>query len=340
MWTLVPVLVLSLTQPYPPSPLVDGLELDFSQVEQRAPGSDNWPCTWADDGHLYTCWGDGGGFGGTNQRGRVSLGVARIEGDAEGYRGTNLWGGADADAPATFGGKSYGILAVANTLHMWVSPGSGLENNREARLATSTDGGLTWSRADWAFSADDEILMPTFCQFGPGNDGAPGGYAYMYAARLVDPGGEVQVPGEVWLMRAPEDDLSDRSAYEFFAGTDAAGEPVWSAEMGARQPVFSDPRGVREISALYHPELARYLLLGRHGPDRGSNFGMFDSPTPWGPWTTVAYEDGWGGYETAFFWCVPTKWLGEGLSFGMVFTGTGDLDAWNCVPGRFIRSSR
>ena len=33
-----------------------------------APGSDIWPLTWAADGHQYTTFGDGGGFGGTDQR--------------------------------------------------------------------------------------------------------------------------------------------------------------------------------------------------------------------------------------------------------------------------------
>jgi len=45
-----------------------------------AEGSDMWPITWAADGNLYTCYGDGGGFGGTDTLGRVSFGVARVEG--------------------------------------------------------------------------------------------------------------------------------------------------------------------------------------------------------------------------------------------------------------------
>ena len=79
--------------PYPPSPVLAGMELDFSTHRRLAPGSDNWPTTWAADGHLYTAWGDGGGFGGTNSKGRVLLGIARVEGDAGAYTGRNLWGG-------------------------------------------------------------------------------------------------------------------------------------------------------------------------------------------------------------------------------------------------------
>jgi hypothetical protein len=46
-----------------------------------------------------------GGFAGTDAEGRVSLGVARIEGDCANYRGVNVWGGKGAINPATVNGK-------------------------------------------------------------------------------------------------------------------------------------------------------------------------------------------------------------------------------------------
>jgi len=330
------MLCLQASAPYPPSDVIAGVEFDFALVDQRAPGSDNWPCTWSTDGHLYTTWGDGGGFGGTNSEGRVSLGVARVEGPADHYTGINVWGGVEAESRATFGGKSYGILAVGSTLYLWVSPGSGLENNREARLAMSSDGGRSWELADWAFTADQQVALPAFCQFGPGNTGAPGEYAYLYAPKLLDAQGDLQRPGEVWLMRVPRDRVMDRSAYEFYGGSGADGRN-WSGEIEARQPVFQDPEGVRLLSVSYHPGLERYLLCTEHTESHRSNLGVFDAPSPWGPWTTVLYEERWGGYDTAFYWNFPTKWFEpNGLGFTLVFTGTRTLDAWNAVPGRFI----
>jgi hypothetical protein len=108
--------------PYPPSPVIARVEFAFDTHQRHAPGSDNWPTTWADDGHLYSAWGDGGGFGGTNSKGRVLLGVARIEGDAAHYVGKNIWGGFGPERPSQFGGKSYGILSVDGVLYMWVAP--------------------------------------------------------------------------------------------------------------------------------------------------------------------------------------------------------------------------
>ena len=81
---------------YPASPVISGVSFDWSTHQRLAPGSDNWPITWADDDQQYTSWGDGGGFGGTNDDSRVSLGFGRVDGEKDSYQGANLWGGKDA----------------------------------------------------------------------------------------------------------------------------------------------------------------------------------------------------------------------------------------------------
>ena len=76
--------------PYPPSPVIAGISLDWSTHQRHALGSDNWQLTWADDDHQYGAWADGGGFGGNNRDGRLGLGYVRIEGDWHNYRGVNV----------------------------------------------------------------------------------------------------------------------------------------------------------------------------------------------------------------------------------------------------------
>ncbi len=123
-----------LGKPYLPSPVIGRVEFAWSTHKRLAEGSDNWPTTWADDGNLYTAWGDGGGFGGSNSAGRVTLGVARVEGDASSYTGANVWGEHQSEHPAQFGGKSYGIISVGGVLYMWVVPQPG-PHLRECRIA-------------------------------------------------------------------------------------------------------------------------------------------------------------------------------------------------------------
>jgi hypothetical protein len=97
-------------RPYAPSAVIADILLDWSTHQRHAIGSDNFQLTWADDDHQYGWWGDGGGFGGTNRDGRVSLGFARVEGGWDDYRGYNVWGGKDPENPARFAGKSWGNM--------------------------------------------------------------------------------------------------------------------------------------------------------------------------------------------------------------------------------------
>lgn len=354
--------------PYPPSSVIAGLDLDWSTHRRAAPGSDNFQLAWADDDHLYGAWGDGGGFGGTNGEGRVPLGVARIEGSADDHTGHNVWGGHEPENPATFDGKSWGMIGTGGALHMWVVPdrpeGKSYRNHYESiRLATSRDHGATWTRADWRFTQADDLTIPTFLNFGRDNAGVPaefGNYVYSYfirpAARELEQEGErgvgliVHRPGALYLARAKSDALTEgRDRYEFFAGLGEDGSPRWG-NIDEKQPVLEDANGVGWcVSACYHPELKRVLLATEHGHSQQGLLGFFDAPTPWGPWTTVAYhtpENRFGAgrpgstlpwRDNVFFASFPTKWF-DGKGFTLAFTGAGrgrDNDSFNTVRGRF-----
>jgi len=330
---------ISADPPYPSSSIIAGVAFDWATHQQLAPGSDNWAITWADDNNQYATWGDGGGFGGTNEDGRVSLGVACVQGDWKNFTIHNVWGGKGAENPAQFEGKSYGIISVDGILYMWVSPGSETGNYEEARLASSTDHGATWSRLSWAFTKAEAIILPTFCQFGKDYQGARDNYLYVYAIRLQNEQDlMVQIPGQIDLMRAPRNGLKDRSLYEFFAGLDTRGDPSWTGNPTDRVPVFQDVNGVGwTVSVSSIQGLGRYILATEHTQSFSGNFGFFDAPEPWGPWTTVAYNSSSAGFGTAFFWNFSNKWMStNGLDFTLLFTGTGKYDSWNSIRGRFI----
>jgi len=56
--------------------------------------------------------------------------------------------------------------------------------------------------------------------------------------------------------------------------------------------------------------------------------GIFDAPTPWGPWTTVAYYENWGGMgvEDQGLTCsFPAKWMSaDGMTLWCVFAVYGE----------------
>jgi hypothetical protein len=337
--------------PYPPSPVIARVEFDFSTHVRLAPGSDNWPVTWADDDNLYAAWGDGGGFGGSNSQGRVLLGVARVTGDPPRYAGKNVWGGFQPEHPAQFGGKSYGILSVSGVLYLWVAPQPNPHLDH-CQIAFSKDHGASWQFADWKFAFADHLSVPTFLNFGRNYAGARDAYVYSYfihpawgpgkATKTTSHTFDVHQPGRIHLSRVPKDAILDRDRYEFFAGSSPSGETRWTRDLTRKHPVFEDPNGVGwNVSVVFNPGLKRYLLITEHTETHAGKFGLFDAPEPWGPWTTVAYDEAWGhGHVevSTFYWNFSPKWLSaDGSRFTLIFTGKNTNDSWNTVAGRFVR---
>ncbi|TWU62555.1 hypothetical protein V7x_42900 [Crateriforma conspicua] len=342
--------------PYPPSGAITDVSFDWSTHTSKAPGSDNWPTTWSDDGHLYAAWGDGGGFGGTNKRGRSSLGIARIEGDAETYRGFNVWGGHEPETQqkSKVIGKSYGLICVEGVLYMWVGlfrPNSTPFD--EVRLAHSLDKGHTWKFCDWSFTRADRVMIPTFLNFGRDNAGARDQYVYSYLIRYQSEEGpdnyedkvpwlQCQRPGLIDLARVPKTGVLDRSKWEFFCGSNTDGSPKWTSQLQERKPVFEDSNGVGWcISVSHNGRLRRYILASEHTETHRGNLGIHDAPEPWGPWSTCYYAKGWGDNQipkNTFYWSFVNKWLStDGTDFVMVFTGRKENDSWNTVHGKFHR---
>jgi hypothetical protein len=329
--------------PYPPSRVIERIDWDFAHRVRLAPGSDLWPLTWAADDNLYTAWGDGGGFGGTNAEGRVSLGFARLTGMAEGFEGTNVWGGKNGEHPATFGGKVGALLSVGGTLYAvgGVWPGeAGLKTwscPKEARLLWSADLGKTWQVGDWSYAdAKAPAFGPvSFLNFGKDYAGARDDFVYVYfTTAWWEWAPRRRPPTETYLARVPRDRLRDRMAYEFYQRAGRDGGPRWTSALKERQAVFADPNGRRLSKVVYHPVLKRYLATVA-GAQVGQ-FALFDAPEPWGPWTSVAYEDDWGGLGTteALEYDLPTKWLStDGRELWCVFSSTGTLDSFNLVKG-------
>ncbi|MBU1089874.1 DUF4185 domain-containing protein, partial [Patescibacteria group bacterium] len=313
----------------------------------KASGSDNWPITWADDDNQYTAWGDGWGFRESGDK--KSLGVSKVSGSsASSFTGTDLktWdeGGADGGI-----GKSYGILSVAGTLYMWIGyggDGSGPRAWQNSKVYSSTNHGSSWSGAGWSFT-DDDMANPTFLQFGKDYADAIDNYVYIYAPDIAGfdldigdgygdyPSLTQQGSGKIILMRVPKDKIMTESSYEFFAGLDASDNPSWVSNLSSRSPVITSSNGVGwTMSAIYYPDIDRYILMTEHTASHAGNLAVYDAPEPWGPWTVVEENTDWGnsslGNSTAFFWNISPKWINS-KDFTLVFTGSQSYDYWNTV---------
>jgi len=294
--------------PYPPSPVIRKATFGpFQSIVKQAPGSDNWPITWADDGDLYTAYGDGWGFEPLIKV-KLGQGFARISGPPENFRAVNIRSESGENlGQGAKGAKASGMLMVSGVLYMWE------RNVGNSRLAWSEDRGQTWQHG---FRFEVSFGSPAFLNFGRNNAGARDEYVYLYSQ---DGPSAYDSDDHLVLARAPARRMRDRQAYEFFVRLDASGRPVWSRDIAARGAVFSNPGRCQRVDAVYVPGLRRYLVALGYGHDGA--WGIFDAPEPWGPWTTVFHTEYWGLGNTHGY-RLPSRWIAaEGKTLWLIFSG-------------------
>ncbi|NOY84561.1 MAG: DUF5060 domain-containing protein [Nitrospirae bacterium] len=297
--------------------------LSRGKGQNPAFGSDIWPMTWAADGNLYTTWGDGGGFGGNNTDGRVSLGLARIEGTPPNWKGVNVWGGKNPESTqTTVAGKGY-IAAVDGALYIWGKKQGSWDSTR---ILKSTDNGLSWEVGGFILESPLHHFTPV--QFGKDYQDSPDAYVYGYLGEGND----------LFLARVLKTEIGLRTGYEVFSGLSPQSVPTWSENTDDRVSVFTDLNGRNwGYQSVYHPILKRYILTVTHGGDgEGSGLGIFDAPNLWGPWTVVEYTDEWKDAYNKFSFSFPQKWMStDRLGFWMTHSGWPEYDGYFHIQGTF-----
>ena len=300
--------------PCPPSPVIQGIEwAPADTIVRIGRGGDNWPCTWADDGDLYTAYGDGWGFQ-PRVKGKLSLGLGKLVGSPPTIRGVNIRSATgEQKGDGARGKKASGMLMADGALYLLA------RNAGNSQLARSPDHGKTWTWAEWRFTTS--FGYPTFVNFGRNYAGARDAYVYVVSH---DHDSAYKPADRMVLARVPKAQVMRREAYEFFQKRDADGGPVWTRDIARRGAVFEHPKQCYRSGISYHVGLKRYLwcqiIPGGDTRFRGG-FGVYDAPEPWGPWTTAFFTQRWdvGPGETASF---PTKWMNkDGKTLYLMFSG-------------------
>jgi hypothetical protein len=301
--------------PYPPSPAIESIT--WHETIDLGTDNDNWPVTWADDGHVYAAGGDGNGFGGS--RGNW---ICRIDGEpGGGLSGRNI--ARISTGSGSAGTKGSGLLSVDGTLYLWVRNANG--SGAQSRLGVSTDHGDSWT---WGFTFA-EFGYTSFVNFGQDYAGARDGYVYVVSHD--DPSAYTPTDHFV-LMRVPKNAIGNRNAYEFYVRGDGAGGAVWSGDITQRGAVFTHGNGGEGRCARsgisYNAALGRYLWWQQY-PGNGGNvdtrfsggFGIYDAPEPWGPWTTAYFTTNWD------------MGPGDGGSFCSKYTSADGKEMWLVFSG-------
>ncbi len=188
----------------------------------------------------------------------------------------------------TYGFATQGHLFLAfMSVHHWGDVGRWDVN--DASFAMSPDRGKTWTvetaRVAWGPHSN-------FAQVAATPDPS-GRYLLFYGI----PGGRF---GAVTLMRTRntwQGVLTPRD-YGYYTGVDAAGQPRWSARVGAASVIAAAPAG--ELSVIYDPGLKRWLMTYLRG---AGDLVIRSAPHYWGPWSapaTLATQAQYPGLYGAF----------------------------------------
>ena len=321
--------------PYPPSESIEAVTWRFDEAVQFGPGSDQWPMTWADDDDVYAAWGDGWGWD-RDQR-KFSIGVTRVSGEPPRLVGVDLWG----IGPGSGFAKPEALVAFDQRLFMFWTKGDSKGDTDDTHTAVSADNGQTWSLGATKALVDGPpgFRVRGICQFGRGYAGAIDEFVYIYFA--------FSRASEIYLARVERGSLFDSAAYAWFSGLSNLREAIWTSDFAAKRPAFVDANGfIWHIGVSYNAGIQRFLLTKPHycadddrsagdaAHTRVASFGMFDAPTPWGPWTTVAYEDNFKDSHVKFSYFLPTKYMSQdGLGLWLAWSGWPEYDNVNFVPG-------
>lgn len=158
-----------------------------------------------------------------------------------------------------------------------------------AGAAKSTDGGQTWSdMSNVRWPGDSNFIQVAPYSVRTGGDTSD---IYFWAI----PAGRF---GGVRLMKVDDRHIEELSSYRYYAGTDKAGAPVWSSDMGKAVTVVDDTVG--ELSVIWNPYLERWIMMYLK---EGTGVVMREGVTPWGPWNdaiTVADKNSYPGLYAPF----------------------------------------
>jgi len=283
--------------PAPPPPIIDSVYVSAPPIRPFYSEGDLWMSTWADDGNLYTSWGDGRGV--AQSAAFTDCGIACLKGTLPLLEAEERCSDAPTRMPRVDDKPSSLLFIDGRLCGHFHSP---LGDAWIGYLAHSEDYGRTWTRlgfyeegtpppagvSPWTRDRSSPFRCMFFINMGRAYELNQDGYVYALGI-----GKEWNWLGGVRLARVPRAEILEYDSYEYLSGIEDH-RPLWSvlqSDAIALPGLWTRDQG----SAMYHPGIERYLFLTARD--------LFEAPTPWGPWTSAgswvaeAGEEWQGGYQ-------------------------------------------
>ncbi|MBN1505764.1 MAG: hypothetical protein JW955_02905 [Sedimentisphaerales bacterium] len=183
-----------------------------------------------------------------------------------------------------------------------------------------------------------KIGAPHVVDFGKNMEHSPDGKAYLVAHGAPEPdpkprfGNLSWISGDqIYLLRVTPsiEAINDASKYEFFAGHDSGGRPIWTSDFARIQPLIDWNNNCGCVTATYDPPLKKYLMCITDGWPTCAKMNSYivEADVLTGPWRLVTYMRNFG--EQGYFLNIPTK-----------FIGADGRTAWLCYSGNFAKDWR
>ena len=307
----------------------------FTGRQRAHTRADTWYPSWAADGNLYSPFTDGSvdAVSSHSGPGRWTTGNAKIVGaDPMDLKviPLNLH-----HAPATpYGGRYpcgslvhdgnwyYGTYCLDHKKDPWdiMGPFVGFRISKDLGK-TWTDTPCTPAKPLFGESGKDgakvKMGSPHVVDFGRNMQHSPDGKMYLVGHGAVRPDAVCSwISGDqIYMARVTPtvNAVNDVTKYEFFAGHDDSGEPVWAADFAKIKPLVDWPDRCGCVTITYNAALKKYLMCVTDGGATGR--GTYDtwiaeSDRITGPWRMVAFMENFG--DQAYFVNVPTKFIGNG----------------------------
>jgi len=186
-----------------------------------------------------------------------------------------------------------------------------------------------------------KIGAPHFVDFGKDMVHSPDSKAYIVAHGAVRSDANLGwiIGDQIYLIRVTPsiDNINDMSEYEFFAGNNEKGEPIWAREFKNIKPLIEWNDRCGCVTMTYDAPLEKYLMcVADVYPQNGPyNTYILEADKINGPWKLVVFMEKFGGQ--GYFVNIPSKFISnDGKSAWLCYSAnwTGSLEPikWEVKP--------
>jgi hypothetical protein len=134
---------------------------------------------------------------------------------------------------------------------------------------------------------------------------------------------------QIYLIRVTPsiENINDASKYEFYAGKDKNGNPIWTNKFEDIKPLLEWDNNMGCVTMTYNPGLKKYIMCVTDGGTTKSrmNTYLLESDRIDGDWKIITYMKEFG--TQAYFVNIPSKFISnDGETMWLLYSGNFSLD--------------